>query len=90
MRDRISLIKGGKGSAGQGTFAHLVGGYDAGYYGCVFKSRLRFPVLLMGINKQILLFAGFRCGHVSDGFQGGPVGPRSWRPVPEEYPDTGW
>jgi len=33
MRDHISLFKGGKGSAGQGSFAHLVGGYDAGYYG---------------------------------------------------------
>ncbi|KAH9002641.1 Metalloprotease [Lactarius hatsudake] len=33
MRDRITLFKGGKRSAGQGSFAHLVGGYDAGYYG---------------------------------------------------------
>ncbi|KAH9080477.1 Metalloprotease [Lactarius deliciosus] len=33
MRDHISLFKGGKRSAGHGSFAHLVGGYDAGYYG---------------------------------------------------------
>ncbi|KAI9465435.1 Metalloprotease [Lactarius psammicola] len=33
MKDRISLFKGGKRSAGQGSFAHLIRGYDVGYYG---------------------------------------------------------
>jgi Zn-dependent oligopeptidase len=35
LRERISLVKGGKIGAGQGSFGHLTGGYDAGYYGCV-------------------------------------------------------
>jgi Zn-dependent oligopeptidase len=33
LREQVSLVKGGKRSAGQGSFGHIVGGYDAGYYG---------------------------------------------------------
>lgn len=33
LRESISLVKGGKAQPGQGTFGHIVGGYDAGYYG---------------------------------------------------------
>ena len=33
-RERFSLVKGGKLTAGQGSFNHIAGGYDAGYYGC--------------------------------------------------------
>ena len=32
LREKISLVKGGD-KPGQGTFGHIVGGYDAGYYG---------------------------------------------------------
>ena len=35
LRTAVSLVKGGKQGAGQGSFGHIVGGYDAGYYGSV-------------------------------------------------------
>ncbi|KAI6124380.1 hypothetical protein EV401DRAFT_1942804 [Pisolithus croceorrhizus] len=31
MRERISLVKSGEPKPGQGSFGHIVGGYDAGY-----------------------------------------------------------
>ena len=33
LREKISLVQGDKDTHGQGTFGHIVGGYDAGYYG---------------------------------------------------------
>ena len=37
LRESISLVKGSEtAEPGQGTFAHITGGYDAGYYGFVF------------------------------------------------------
>ena len=43
MRENISLVKGRNLGAGQGTFNHIAGGYDAGYYGYgdipIFQSR---------------------------------------------------
>ena len=33
LRERISLVQGGEYTHGQGTFGHITGGYDAGYYG---------------------------------------------------------
>jgi Zn-dependent oligopeptidase len=35
LREQVSLVKYNKRTAGQGSFGHIVGGYDAGYYGCV-------------------------------------------------------
>ena len=57
MRDNISLFKGGKRSAGQGSFAHLVGGYDAGYYGCAFKSHISHVLLKLNRYSYSLVFA---------------------------------
>ena len=33
MREKISLVKYDKICPGQGSFEHIVGGYDVGYYG---------------------------------------------------------
>lgn len=33
LRETVSLVKVGRKCPGQGSFAHLTGGYDAGYYG---------------------------------------------------------
>ncbi|KAI9465436.1 Metalloprotease [Lactarius psammicola] len=40
MRDHISLFKGGKRSAGQGSFAHLVGGDEQILYSLVFAADM--------------------------------------------------
>ncbi|KDQ07822.1 hypothetical protein BOTBODRAFT_38504 [Botryobasidium botryosum FD-172 SS1] len=38
MREAISLVKtGDKITPGEGTFGHIVGGYDAGYYGYAYS-----------------------------------------------------
>jgi len=33
LREKISLVNYAKECPGQGTFGHITGGYDAGYYG---------------------------------------------------------
>ena len=40
LRESISFVKGDKPTPGQGTFNHIAGGYDAGYYGSVCLAYL--------------------------------------------------
>jgi hypothetical protein len=40
MRESISLVQGGKRVPGQGTFAHITGGYEAG------KSREHWLIII--------------------------------------------
>lgn len=49
MRESISFVKGGKPTPGQGSFGHIAGGYDAGYYGSVLSSayQCKFAVLIL-------------------------------------------
>jgi len=73
LRQEISLVKGGEYQPGQGTFGHIVGGYDAGYYGytyslvfaadmytTVFKKDPLDPKLGRLYRDKILLVGGSR------------------------------
>ncbi|KAH8114574.1 Metalloprotease [Phellopilus nigrolimitatus] len=74
LRTSISLVKGSdKPEPGQGTFGHITGGYDAGYYGytyslvfasdmyaTVFKKDPLDPALGQKYRKEILLPGGSR------------------------------
>lgn len=38
LREDVSLVKtGDKITPGQGSFGHIMGGYDAGYYGYLYS-----------------------------------------------------
>ncbi|KIO24317.1 hypothetical protein M407DRAFT_77092 [Tulasnella calospora MUT 4182] len=52
MRESISLVKSGREyTAGPGTFAHITGGYDAGYYGYMYS-------LVFSADMYKTIFAG--------------------------------
>ncbi|KAI9567695.1 hypothetical protein HD554DRAFT_2267097 [Boletus coccyginus] len=71
LRETISLVQGDKYTHGQGAFGHIVGGYDAGYYGytyslvfaadmyaTVFKKAPLDPKLGKLYRDKILLVGG--------------------------------
>ncbi|CAA7261352.1 unnamed protein product [Cyclocybe aegerita] len=73
LREEISLVKYDKESPGQGTFGHITGGYDAGYYGytyslvfaadmyaTVFKAGPLDPVRGKLYRDKILRYGGSR------------------------------
>ncbi|KZV65296.1 metallopeptidase MepB [Peniophora sp. CONT] len=78
LRESVSLVKGGKPYPGQGSFGHIVGGYDAGYYGytyslvfasdmyqSVFKADPLSPELGTRYRESILQPGGSRDEHDS-------------------------
>ncbi|KAF8631796.1 hypothetical protein AX17_005011 [Amanita inopinata Kibby_2008] len=73
LREAISLVKSGKPCPGQGSFGHITGGYDAGYYGytyslvfaadmysTVFKSDPLDPARGKQYRDKILHYGGSR------------------------------
>ncbi|KAF7291588.1 Metallopeptidase MepB [Mycena chlorophos] len=73
LREKISLVKSGKPCPGQGSFGHISGGYDAGYYGytyslvfasdmyaTVFKGDPLSPARGKLYRDKILKFGGSR------------------------------
>ncbi|KAG6830705.1 hypothetical protein H0H92_015181 [Tricholoma furcatifolium] len=73
LREQVSLVKGGRQCPGQGTFGHITGGYDAGYYGytyslvfaadmyaTVFKADPLDPARGQRYRDEILLPGGSR------------------------------
>ncbi|KAG9310224.1 hypothetical protein JVU11DRAFT_9870 [Chiua virens] len=73
LREQISLVKGDAYKPGQGSFGHIVGGYDAGYYGytyslvfaadmyaTVFKKGPLDPALGKSYRDKILFVGGSR------------------------------
>ncbi|KAJ3555465.1 hypothetical protein NM688_g2565 [Phlebia brevispora] len=45
LREQISFVKGDKPTPGQGTFGHIAGGYDAGYYGATWQCRYTYSLV---------------------------------------------
>ncbi|KAF9481172.1 metallopeptidase MepB [Pholiota conissans] len=73
LREKISLVKYDKAAPGQGSFGHITGGYDAGYYGytyslvfaadmysTVFKADPLDPARGKLYRDKILRFGGSR------------------------------
>jgi hypothetical protein len=63
LRESISLVKSPKTfGPGQASFAHITGGYDAGYYGCVYPVT-GWPIVIYvySIDTHTLLSSLLTC-----------------------------
>ena len=58
MREQISLVKYKVATPGQGTFGHITGGYDAGYYGYTYS--LVFAADMYGMTSFHTSFSLYR------------------------------
>ena len=64
MRREISLVSGPeKPAPGQGSFGHLTGGYDAGYYGYTYSLVFAADMYDQVFRKDPLSPASGECNH---------------------------
>ncbi|ORZ24337.1 hypothetical protein BCR42DRAFT_402720 [Absidia repens] len=54
LRKEISLVEAPKGSCGQAAFGHLMGGYDAGYYGYMWSKVFSSDMFFSKFEKNPL------------------------------------
>ncbi|KAF1805697.1 hypothetical protein V8B55DRAFT_1489450 [Mucor lusitanicus] len=54
LREEISLIAAPEGSFGQAAFGHLMGGYDAGYYGYMWSKVFSSDMFFSKFEKDTL------------------------------------
>ncbi|KAI7895672.1 uncharacterized protein EV154DRAFT_494568 [Mucor mucedo] len=54
LREKISLVAAPKGSFGQAAFGHLMGGYDAGYYGYMWSKVFSSDMFFSRFEKDTL------------------------------------
>ncbi|KAI8388358.1 uncharacterized protein BYT42DRAFT_559837 [Radiomyces spectabilis] len=54
LRKKISLVEAPEGSCGQAAFGHLMGGYDAGYYGYMWSKVFSSDMFFSKFEKDTL------------------------------------
>ncbi|KAI8980973.1 hypothetical protein BDB01DRAFT_724374 [Pilobolus umbonatus] len=54
LREKISLVAAPKGTHGQSAFGHLMGGYDAGYYGYMWSKVFSSDMFFSKFEKDTL------------------------------------
>ncbi|CEP18296.1 hypothetical protein [Parasitella parasitica] len=54
LREKISLVAAPEGSFGQAAFGHLMGGYDAGYYGYMWSKVFSSDMFFSKFEKNTL------------------------------------
>ena len=70
LRKKISLVNHVKESPGQSSFSHIIGGYDAGYYGYTFLVlHQKKEILTSTFTFQLHLLGSLCSRHVCDDLQ---------------------